>query len=76
MHLDTSHTDHLGIVPDGFMAAVLLGPHLAGVHLPEHLLPAADCGRCKHRHQPDGGHCYMFREKPGPRCGQFQADAP
>lgn len=39
------------------------------------LLPLMDCQNCFHRqeHWRDGGHCYMFREKPeGDRCGQFK----
>lgn len=44
--------------------------------LPIELLPIMDCENCQHRNAAwrDGGHCYMFREKPeGDRCGQFKA---
>lgn len=42
---------------------------------PQQALPLADCDKCKHR-TPDMpyAHCYMFANKPGPRCGQFQPE--
>jgi hypothetical protein len=37
-------------------------------------LPVMDCPNCFHSLTPDGGHCYMFRNKPeGDRCGQFKS---
>ena len=44
------------------------GPYM----MPADFLPLADCERCKYMRLPhDGGHCYMFVEKPGEKCGQF-----
>lgn len=43
--------------------------------MPDVLLPPMNCEQCQHRREKwrDGGHCYMFREKPpGDRCGQFK----
>lgn len=43
--------------------------------MPPHLLPIMDCDNCQWRDKQwrDGGHCYMFREKPsGTRCGQMR----
>jgi hypothetical protein len=35
-------------------------------------LPLADCPNCRYSKLPsDGGHCYMFKDRPGERCGQF-----
>lgn len=34
-------------------------------------LPMADCPNCQHMENPEDGHCYMFRERPSERCGQF-----
>ncbi len=45
-----------------------------GYMMPENLLPIMDCANCQwHTAEwQDGGHCYMFREKPaGDRCGQM-----
>lgn len=37
------------------------------------LLPLMDCDHCQYKQWADGGHCYMFRDKPdGDRCGQFK----
>ena len=37
------------------------------------LLPLMDCDHCQYKQWHDGGHCYMFRNKPdGDRCGQFK----
>lgn len=36
----------------------------------EHDVPLADCERCEHNWLGPG-HCYMFEQKPGDRCGQF-----
>ena len=30
------------------------------------------CGKCKHKANPDGGWCYMFREQPAELCAQFK----
>ncbi len=55
------------IPPELMVVLALAGfPPLADEHL-----PLADCARCKHSQQPDGGHCFMFKDAPGPRCGQF-----
>lgn len=38
-------------------------------------LPDADCDNCEYMLLNDprsGGHCYMFRDKPGMKCGQFR----
>lgn len=35
-------------------------------------IPLADCGHCDYRDGGNGMHCYMFRDKPGDRCGQFK----
>ena len=36
-------------------------------------LPDADCDRCQYKRWAEPGlHCYMFRDKPGPKCGQFK----
>lgn len=54
---------------------ILAGTIAAGLgHPPRAMLPKADCPRCKYREPKQGGHCYMFREKPGDRCGQFTAN--
>jgi hypothetical protein len=33
-----------------------------------------DCETCLYREEDwrDGGHCYMFREPPGPTCAQYR----
>ena len=38
------------------------------------LAQKANCEQCLYRKPDwrDGGHCYMFRERPGERCGQFR----
>ena len=41
-------------------------------HLINRSKPASNCDRCLHIRHPDGGHCYMFREYPGPNCAQFK----
>ena len=42
------------------------------IRVPLECLPLADCPNCAYSKLPnDGGHCYMFRDKPGERCGQF-----
>lgn len=28
-----------------------------------------NCASCDHKHNPDGGWCYMFRAEPGQVCG-------
>ena len=47
-----------------------------GSHMmPSSLLPIMDCDNCLYIRYDwrDGGHCYMFRDKPdGDRCGQFK----
>jgi hypothetical protein len=37
-------------------------------------LPLAECDSCEWMALKDGdaGHCYMFRDPPGERCGQFK----
>jgi len=30
------------------------------------------CPTCEYKQQPDGGHCYMFKEEPQERCGQWR----
>lgn len=45
-----------------------------GRHLtPIPLLPIADCPNCQYmKMEHDGGHCYMFLDKPeGDKCGQM-----
>jgi hypothetical protein len=38
-------------------------------------IPLADCEHCVHMGcNKDGGHCYMFSEKPGKYCAQFRKD--
>lgn len=33
-----------------------------------------NCKQCTHKQNPNGGHCYMFREQPsGTFCAQFNA---
>lgn len=27
-----------------------------------------NCATCDHKRNPDGGHCYMFRDEPSERC--------
>lgn len=44
--------------------------------IPARARTPVDCEACKHRQEPDGGHCYMFKEKPGPYCAQFKAADP
>lgn len=48
--------------------------------MPLPLLPDADCSNCEymHLHEPsEGGHCYMFRDKPeGGKCGQMKRASP
>jgi hypothetical protein len=34
-------------------------------------LPDADCDNCKYGGEYDGQHCYMFKDEPGDKCGQF-----
>lgn len=29
-----------------------------------------NCETCRHKQNPDGGHCYMFRDAPNERCMQ------
>ena len=29
-----------------------------------------NCATCKHKQNPDGGHCYMFRLEPTEPCAQ------
>lgn len=37
-----------------------------------HDIPLADCKNCEHKRLPHQElHCYMFKVKPGDRCGQF-----
>ena len=32
-----------------------------------------NCEACEYKYMPaDGGHCYMFEEKPEGRCGQLK----
>lgn len=33
-----------------------------------------DCVTCEHRHEPQGGHCYMFKEMPRTKCGQYRKE--
>jgi hypothetical protein len=42
--------------------------------MPLPLLPDADCPNCEYMQIPhDGGHCYMFLDKPaGDKCGQMK----
>lgn len=35
-------------------------------------IPPSDCENCRHKQHPDGGHCYMFRNKPEGNCAQYQ----
>lgn len=45
------------------------------VPLDELELPDADCDNCEYmalNNPRSGGHCYMFKEKPGLTCGQFK----
>ena len=35
-------------------------------------LPKADCKNCKYSGKFDDQHCYMFKTKPGDKCGQFK----
>jgi hypothetical protein len=42
------------------------------IRVPLELLPVADCPNCTYMKMNDGNdHCYMFKYKPGERCGQF-----
>lgn len=48
---------------------------IEGYMMPEVRLPIMNCHGCLYRQEEwrDGGHCYMFHEKPeGTRCGQFK----
>lgn len=29
-----------------------------------------NCATCRHKQNPDGGHCYMFRFEPAETCAQ------
>ena len=29
-----------------------------------------NCATCRHKQNPDGGHCYMFRFEPAEMCAQ------
>lgn len=47
--------------------------------MPVAMLPLMDCDNCQHRQVTwrDGGHCYMFKDKPeGAHCGQFKKGTP
>lgn len=47
------------------------------IRVPLELLPVADCPNCAYmKIHDDDGHCYMFRDKPGERCGQFRKELP
>jgi hypothetical protein len=35
-------------------------------------LPDADCGNCRYGGDYEDQHCYMFKDKPGDKCGQFK----
>lgn len=39
-------------------------------------IPPSDCSQCRHKHHPEGGHCYMFRNKPKGNCGQYDQVKP
>ena len=49
-------------------ACVLDDPYM----MPPEFLPDADCENCKHKKDPRIGHCHMFLERPGDKCGQFR----
>lgn len=34
---------------------------------------SSNCNNCKYKENSDGGHCYMFRNKPNGVCGQYKA---
>lgn len=39
------------------------------------VLPNRNCSACSHRHQPEGGWCYMFEDEPHEAyCGQFKSE--
>jgi hypothetical protein len=40
--------------------------------MPPDFLPNADCENCEHKKDPRIGHCHMFLERPGDKCGQFR----
>lgn len=35
-----------------------------------------NCATCTHKRNPQGGHCYMFREEPAGLCMQHQDRKP
>jgi len=62
-----------------FINAAITGTGMTkdGKHIPvaDIYLPFADCDNCLHKGivaEVAGSHCYMFKEKPGVRCGQFK----
>ena len=60
----------------GAWAKIMAACVLDGAYMmPSEFLPNADCEKCEHRQRPErrqDGHCYMFMEKPGDKCGQFR----
>ena len=58
---------HTGAWAKIMAACVLDAPYM----MPESFLPDADCKQCKHKQDPQGGHCYVFLKRPGDKCGQF-----
>lgn len=39
-------------------------------------IPPSDCNNCRHKQHPQGGHCYMFRNKPEGNCAQYDSVPP
>jgi hypothetical protein len=60
---------HAGAWAKIMAACVLDSPYMMS---PE-FLPDADCENCEHKQYAQGGHCYVFLERPGDKCGQFKA---
>lgn len=54
------------------LTAPILAESLEALRLP--VFNPDDCVTCEHRHEPQGGHCYMFKEPPTTKCGQYRKD--
>ena len=61
---------------DGVRDAIALNLRGGVLGMGKKAIPAADCETCRYSALPSsGGHCYMFRERPGDQCGQYMVNA-
>lgn len=55
--------------PDFFMDPI----NLKNIGAAFESIPLADCTNCRYKQSENAtNHCYMFKQTPGSRCGQFQ----